>query len=103
MDMDYKKVYEEWLTNPFFDEATRQELAAIKDDEREIKERFYMDLEFGTAGLRGIIGAGTNRMIIILLQRQHRDLQIISNSVSSRRRVLRLHMIPDTVHQSLQM
>ena len=62
MDMDYKKVYEEWLTNPFFDEATRQELAAIKDDEREIKERFYMDLEFGTAGLRGIIGAGTNRM-----------------------------------------
>ena len=62
MDMDYKKVYEEWLTNPFFDEATRQELAAIKDDEKEIKERFYTDLEFGTAGLRGIIGAGTNRM-----------------------------------------
>ena len=62
MDMDYKKVYEEWLTNPFFDEATRQELAAIKDDDKEIKERFYMDLEFGTAGLRGIIGAGTNRM-----------------------------------------
>ena len=62
MDMDYKKVYEEWLTNPFFDEATRQELAAIKNDEKEIKERFYMDLEFGTAGLRGIIGAGTNRM-----------------------------------------
>ena len=50
MDMDYKKVYEEWLTNPFFDEATRQELAAIKDDDKEIKERFYMDLEFGTAG-----------------------------------------------------
>ena len=44
MDMDYKKVYEEWLTNPFFDEATRQELAAIKDDEKEIKERFYTDL-----------------------------------------------------------
>ena len=62
MDMDYKKVYEEWLTNPFFDEATRQDLAAIKDDEKEIKERFYTDLEFGTAGLRGIIGAGTNRM-----------------------------------------
>lgn len=42
---------------PVFDEATRQELAAIKDDEKEIKERFYTDLEFGTAGLRGIIGA----------------------------------------------
>ncbi|MBO5509122.1 MAG: phospho-sugar mutase, partial [Lachnospiraceae bacterium] len=60
--MDYKKIYEEWSTNPFFSEETRAELLAIKDDEREIKERFYADLEFGTAGLRGIIGAGTNRM-----------------------------------------
>ncbi|MCM1084414.1 MAG: phospho-sugar mutase [Clostridium sp.] len=60
--MDYMKVYEEWTTNPFFSEETRQELLAIKDDDREIKERFYADLEFGTAGLRGIIGAGTNRM-----------------------------------------
>ncbi len=60
--MDYKKIYEEWVTNPFFSEETRQELLAIKDDEKEIKERFYADLEFGTAGLRGIIGAGINRM-----------------------------------------
>ena len=60
--MDYMKIYEEWTTDPFFDEATKQELLAIKDDENEIKERFYADLEFGTAGLRGIIGAGTNRM-----------------------------------------
>lgn len=62
MDMEYKKVYEEWLTNPFFDEATRQELLALREDEKEIRERFYTDLAFGTAGLRGIIGAGTNRM-----------------------------------------
>lgn len=60
--MDYMKIYEEWTTNPFFSEETRNELLAIKDDEKEIKERFYGDLEFGTAGLRGIIGAGINRM-----------------------------------------
>lgn len=60
--MDYMKIYEEWTTNPFFSEETRQELLAIKDDDKEIKERFYADLEFGTAGLRGIIGAGINRM-----------------------------------------
>lgn len=60
--MDYMKIYEEWSTNPFFSEETRKELLAIKDDEKEIKERFYADLEFGTAGLRGIIGAGINRM-----------------------------------------
>ena len=60
--MDYKKIYEEWLANPYFDEATKAELKAIAEDEKEIKERFYGDLEFGTAGLRGIIGAGTNRM-----------------------------------------
>ena len=60
--MDYMKVYEEWITDPFFSEETKQELLAIKDDEKEIRERFYADLEFGTAGLRGIIGAGINRM-----------------------------------------
>ena len=62
MDMDYKKLYEEWLNNPYFDANTKEELLSIKEDEKEIKERFYTELEFGTAGLRGIIGAGTNRM-----------------------------------------
>ena len=61
---DYMKIYEEWLNNPYFDEATKEELRAIAGDENEIKERFYMDLEFGTAGLRGVIGAGINRMNI---------------------------------------
>ena len=64
MAIDYKKRYHEWLDDPFFDEATRAELAAIEGDESEIEERFYMDLEFGTAGLRGVLGAGTNRMNI---------------------------------------
>ena len=62
--MDYKELYELWLTNPYFDEDTRKELEAIKDDNKEIEDRFYKDLEFGTAGLRGVIGAGTNRMNI---------------------------------------
>lgn len=60
--MDYKKRYEEWLSNEYFDEETKKELMAIQDDEEEIKDRFYRYLEFGTAGLRGKIGAGTNRM-----------------------------------------
>ena len=60
--MDYREIYEQWLANPYFDEAIKEELKGISEDENEIKERFYMDLEFGTAGLRGIIGAGTNRM-----------------------------------------
>lgn len=60
--MDYIKIYEEWITNPFFSKETRRELLAIENDDNEIKERFYADLEFGTAGLRGIIGAGINRM-----------------------------------------
>ena len=62
--MDYLEKYEEWCNNPVFDEETRNELLALKGNEQEIKERFYKDLEFGTGGLRGIIGAGTNRMNI---------------------------------------
>ena len=71
---DYKEIYNQWLENPYFDEATKEELKAIKDDENEIKERFYMDLEFGTAGLRGIIGAGTNRMNIYVVRRATQGL-----------------------------
>ena len=59
---EYLVKYNEWLNAPAFDEETKKELEAIKDDDNEIKERFYKDLEFGTAGLRGIIGSGTNRM-----------------------------------------
>ncbi|MCI8397459.1 MAG: phospho-sugar mutase [Clostridia bacterium] len=62
--MDYLEKYTEWCNNPVFDEETRKELLSIKDNDKEIKERFYQDLEFGTGGLRGIIGAGTNRMNI---------------------------------------
>ncbi len=72
--MNYKELYEEWLSNPCFDEATKAELAAIRDDESEIKERFYQELEFGTAGLRGIIGAGINRMNIYTVRKATQGL-----------------------------
>ena len=58
----YQEKYQKWLANPIFDQKTKEELESIKGNEAEIKDRFYKDLEFGTAGLRGIIGAGTNRM-----------------------------------------
>ena len=59
--VDYRERYQSWLDDPYFDEATKAELRAITDED-EIIDRFYQDLEFGTAGLRGKIGAGTNRM-----------------------------------------
>ncbi|MBQ6967478.1 MAG: phospho-sugar mutase [Lachnospiraceae bacterium] len=71
---DYRKNYEYWLSDPYFDEDTRNELKAIGNDETEIQERFYKDLEFGTGGLRGIIGAGTNRMNIYTVRRATQGL-----------------------------
>ena len=72
--MEAKKRYEEWLENPYFDEATKSELKNIADNEKEIEERFYRDLEFGTGGLRGIIGAGTNRMNIYTVRKATQGL-----------------------------
>ena len=60
--MNYKEEYQRWCEDSSFDEETKKELLSIKDDEEEIKDRFYKELEFGTAGLRGVIGMGTNRM-----------------------------------------
>jgi len=60
--MNYLEEYKKWCEDPAFDEETKKELLLIKDDEQEIQDRFYKELEFGTAGLRGIIGMGTNRM-----------------------------------------
>ena len=72
--MDYKELYKEWMTSPYFDENTKKELKAIEQDENEMKERFYKELEFGTAGLRGIIGAGTNRMNIYTVRKTTQGL-----------------------------
>ncbi len=70
----YREAYEEWLSNPHFDEAAKAELRAIAGDEEEIKDRFYTELEFGTAGLRGVIGAGTNRMNQYVVQKATQGL-----------------------------
>lgn len=72
--MNYKNLYEEWLSNPYFDKETKDELKGIAGDDNEIKERFYRDLEFGTAGLRGIIGAGTNRLNIYTVRKATQGL-----------------------------
>lgn len=72
--MEYRERYEAWINNPYFDEATREELKKIAEDDNEIKEHFYKDLEFGTAGLRGIIGAGTNRMNIYTVRKATQGL-----------------------------
>ena len=72
--MEYREKYEGWLSNPYFDENTKDELRSIAEDDNEIKERFYKDLEFGTAGLRGIIGAGTNRMNIYTVRKSTQGL-----------------------------
>jgi phosphoglucomutase len=72
--MDYKEIYQEWVSSPYFDAKTKEELKSIKNDENEIKERFYGDLEFGTAGLRGIIGAGINRMNIYTVRKTTQGL-----------------------------
>ncbi|WP_343210730.1 phospho-sugar mutase [Anaerolentibacter hominis] len=72
--MDYRKIYEEWLNNPYFDENTKAELRGIADNEKEIEDRFYTELEFGTAGLRGVIGAGTNRMNVYTVRKTTQGL-----------------------------
>ena len=72
--MSYREAYESWLSNPYFDEDTKEELRSIANDEKEIEDRFYMDLEFGTAGLRGVIGAGTNRMNVYTVRKATQGL-----------------------------
>ena len=67
--MNYREIYNQWINNNYFDKATKEELISIKDDDKEIKDRFYKNLEFGTGGLRGVIGAGTNRINIYTVRR----------------------------------
>lgn len=82
--MGYTQAYEDWLNNPYFDEDTKKELQSIAGDDKEIEERFYMDLEFGTAGLRGIIGAGTNRMNVYTVRKATQGLANYISSVGAK-------------------
>ena len=72
--MDYMSVYEQWCSDAYFDEDTKKELKSIADDKAEIEDRFYRRLEFGTGGLRGVIGAGTNRMNIYTVRQATQGL-----------------------------
>ena len=72
--MDYRAVYEKWCNDTYFDEATRAELKALEGQEAEIEDRFYRQLEFGTGGLRGVIGAGTNRMNVYTVRQATQGL-----------------------------
>lgn len=72
--MSYLENYKSWLESPYIDETTKEELRKIADDEKEIEDRFYRDLEFGTGGLRGVIGAGTNRLNIYTVRKATQGL-----------------------------
>ena len=98
--MGYKEMYEEWLNNPYFDDATKAELKAIEGNEKEIEDRFYMDLEFGTAGLRGVIGAGTNRMNVYTVRKATQGLANYINNVHAQEKGVAIaydsrHMSPE--------
>lgn len=72
--MGYREIYETWLKDAYFDEDTKRELKEIDGNEKEIEDRFYKELEFGTGGLRGVIGAGTNRMNIYTVRKATQGL-----------------------------
>ena len=72
--MSYMDEFNFWLEDDYFDQNTKDELLAIRNDEKEIEERFYKELEFGTGGLRGVIGAGTNRMNIYTVRKATQGL-----------------------------
>jgi len=72
--MSYKDAYKQWLADPAIDDVTKEELTSIKNDEKEIEDRFYRQLEFGTGGLRGVLGAGTNRLNIYTIRKATQGL-----------------------------
>ena len=72
---------EKWLTDPYFDDATKQELLAVRNNRTEVEDRFYRDLAFGTGGLRGVIGAGTNRMNIYTVRKATQGLANYINKI----------------------
>ena len=79
---DYKTEYQRWLNSSAIDEKTRAELLSVKDNEKEQEDRFYTELEFGTAGLRGILGAGTNRMNVYVVRRATAGLAAVISKIS---------------------
>lgn len=81
--MDFLEKYQMWLSSPYIDDETKEELIKIKDNKKEIEDRFYKDLEFGTGGLRGVIGAGTNRMNIYVVRKVSQGLSNYIKKIES--------------------
>ena len=100
--MSYRETYNFWLEDDYFDQDTKNELLAIRNNEEEIEDRFYRDLEFGTGGLRGVIGAGTNRMNYLHGQKGNTgSCQLYHQGRAVRKKAWRSHMIPEDFHRNL--
>lgn len=82
--MNYKDRYNKWINSPYIDELTKKELLNIKDDEKEIEDRFYKELEFGTGGIRGVLGAGDNRINIYTIAKASKGLANYINSAKTK-------------------
>ena len=98
--MSYQETYKKWCTDPYFDAQTQEELKNLEGNEKEIEDRFYMDLEFGTAGLRGVIGAGTNRMNVYTVRKATQGLANYINNVHAQEKGVAIaydsrHMSPE--------
>ena len=100
---DYKTEYQRWLNSSAIDEKTRAELLSVKDNEKEQEDRFYTELEFGTAGLRGILGAGTNRMNVYVVRRATAGLAAVISKISPALAELPLRMIHAAAQRNLLM
>ena len=100
--MGYMETYKAWCENEYFDEDTRAELKSIAGDEKEIEDRFYKDLEFGTGGLRGVIGNGTNRMNVYIVRKATQGLLILLSRKEHRIRVLLFLMIIEECQENLR-
>lgn len=99
--MSYRETYNFWLEDDYFDQNTKNELLAIRNNEEEIEDRFYRDLEFGTGGLRGVIGAGTNRMNFYTVRKATQGLANYIIKQGSQEKGVRSHMIPEDFHRNL--
>ena len=101
--MGYKETYNRWLTSDVVDDDTKAELKSIENNEKEIEERFYRELEFGTAGMRGIIGAGTNRINIYNVRRASQGVAkyVLSNGEGAAKQVFLLVTIHVIFHAHL--
>ena len=90
--MSYLEKYKEWCENAYFDAETREELLELKGNEQEIQDRFYRDLAFGTGGLRGVLGNGTNRMNIYTVRKATQGLANYVCKKAGEEKGVQLHM-----------